>query len=194
MKLIMKIVIVILSLAALAGLISVGCTAVRGGYESAPYQVVKRDGKFEQRDYPNLVVAETPMRGADGSFMRLFRFIDGKNAEQQKIPMTTPVFFSGENTNATMAFVMPKKMSAGQAPKPDEPNVIIREIPGGTFAVLRYSGGRNAENEAEMLEKLRAWMAAQKLTPEGGPIYGYFDPPWTPTFFRRNEVMLRVVR
>jgi len=23
------------------------------------------------------------------------------------------------------------------------------------------------------------------------PVYGYFDPPWTPTFLRRNEVMLR---
>jgi len=23
------------------------------------------------------------------------------------------------------------------------------------------------------------------------PVYGYFDPPWTPAFLRRNEVMLR---
>ena len=22
--------------------------------------------------------------------------------------------------------------------------------------------------------------------------YGYFDPPWTPSFLRRNEVMLRI--
>jgi len=22
-------------------------------------------------------------------------------------------------------------------------------------------------------------------------VYGYFDPPWTPAFLRRNEVMLR---
>ena len=23
------------------------------------------------------------------------------------------------------------------------------------------------------------------------PVYGYFDPPWMPSFLRRNEVMLR---
>jgi len=23
------------------------------------------------------------------------------------------------------------------------------------------------------------------------PVYAYFDPPWTPTFLRRNVVMLR---
>jgi DNA gyrase inhibitor GyrI len=192
MKLFMKIAIVSLSLAALAGLISAGCAAVRAGYESAPYKVVKRDGHFELRDYPPLVIAETPMRGADGSFMRLFHFIDGKNAAQQKIPMTTPVFFSGEATNATMAFVLPKDMATNQAPKPNEPSVVIREIPGGQFAVLRFSGGRNADNETNTLEQLKTWMAAHKLSPVGPPIYAYFDPPWTPTFFRRNEVMLRV--
>ena len=24
------------------------------------------------------------------------------------------------------------------------------------------------------------------------PVYGYFDPPWTPPFLRRNEVMLQI--
>jgi hypothetical protein len=23
-------------------------------------------------------------------------------------------------------------------------------------------------------------------------LYGYFDPPWTPAFLRRNEAMLRI--
>jgi hypothetical protein len=97
-------------------LIFVGCQATRAGYESAPCQVVRTDGKLELRDYPTLTLVETPMaRGgneADGSFNRLFRFITGGNETKQKIAMTTPV-------------------------------------------------------------------------------YGYFDPPWTPSFLRRNEVMLR---
>jgi len=192
MKLIMKIAIVSLSLAAIAGLISAGCTAVRGGYESAPYKVVKRDGKFELRDYPALVIAETPMSGPDSSFMRLFRFIDGKNVGQQKIPMTTPVFFAGENTNQTMAFVLPKDMSTNQAPIPSDGSVVIREIPGGSFAAFRFSGGRSEAKQLAALEKLQAWLVREKLTATNGPIYAYFDPPWTPTFLRRNEVMLRL--
>jgi hypothetical protein len=34
-------------------------------------------------------------------------------------------------------------------------------------------------------------MEAQKLNVLSPPVYGYFDPPWTPGFMRRNEVMLR---
>ena len=59
--------------------------------------------------------------------------------------------------------------------------------------MLRFSGGRNAKNEAAALAKLNSRIARENLKTEGGPIYGYFDPPWTPTFLRRNEVMLRVV-
>ncbi len=179
--------------AGLTGIIAVGCGTVRGGYETAPYQVVRSSGKIELRNYPTLVIVETPMRGSDDSFMRLFRFIGGNNAASQKIAMTTPVYMAGGATNATMAFVMPKNMSASAAPKPNDPGVTVREISGGQFAVLRFSGGRSAKNETNALTKLSGWLAQENLKATGGAIYGYFDPPWTPTFFRRNEVMLRVV-
>ena len=59
------------------------------------------------------------------------------------------------------------------------------------LAVLRFSGGRNARHEAEALGRLTNWMAAEGLGVLSPPVYGYFDPPWTPAFLRRNEVMLR---
>ena len=65
------------------------------------------------------------------------------------------------------------------------------ELAAGRFAVLRYSGGRNAKNEAASLARLTAWMKAEKLSLLSPPVYGYFDPPWAPAFLRRNEVMLR---
>ena len=189
----MKLLILVMAVAVVAVLLKAGCAAMRAGYQSAPYQVARRDGHFELRNYPTLVVVETPMRGSDNSFMRLFRFIGGSNVAKQKIAMTTPVFMAGEATNAAMAFVMPKNMSASQTPKPDDPNVVVREVSGGQFAVLRYRGGRNAKNEAAALAKLNSWIERESMKPEGSPIYGYYDPPWTPTFFRRNEVMLRAV-
>ena len=67
----------------------------------------------------------------------------------------------------------------------------VRELEAGRFAVLRFSGGRNARNEAETLGRLTKWMAAEGLGVLSPPVYGYFDPPWTPAFLRRNEVMLR---
>jgi DNA gyrase inhibitor GyrI len=176
------------------GLLLAGCQATRAGYESAPYKVVRSDGKFELRDYPTLTVVETPManpKGSDGSFMRLFRFITGANEGKQKIAMTTPVFMSGSSTNLTMAFVLPAKMDIAAVPKPADGAVTVRELPAGRFAVLRYRGGRNARNEAESLGRLQAWLEQERVATVSGPVYGYFDPPWTPAFLRRNEVMLR---
>ena len=184
-----------LILLGVAGLVLAGCRTSRSAYESAPYRVVRADGKFELRDYPAMKVVETPMRGsgssADGSFMRLFRFISGNNAAKEKIAMTTPVFMSGNESNATMSFVLPAKMKLSEVPKPADGSVQVRELPAGTFAVLRFSGGRNSKNEAEALTRLRDWLSQEKLSSAGLPVYGYFDPPWTPGFLRRNEVMLR---
>jgi hypothetical protein len=176
-------------------LVLAGCKATRAGYESAPYKVVRRDGKFELRDYPALTLVETPTgesgsNGANGGFSRLFRFITGGNEASQKIAMTTPVFMSENGTNRMMAFVMPAGEKAAQVPKPTDALVAVRRLEPGRFAVLRYSGGRNAGNEAEVERRLRSWMEAERLRPKPPPVFGYFDPPWTPAFLRRNEVML----
>jgi DNA gyrase inhibitor GyrI len=184
-----------LILAVVVALALVGCKATRAGYESAPYRVVRSISNFEVRDYPALRVVETPMSGSesgsDGSFKRLFRFITGGNEAKQKMAMTTPVIVSGGDANATMAFVLPANLKTGQAPKPTDSTVKIRELEAGRFAVLRFSGGRNARKEAEALGWLKKWMAAEGLGVLSPPVYGYFDPPWTPAFLRRNEVMLR---
>ena len=50
-------------LVAVVVVVVAGCKATRAGYETAPYKVVRRDGKFELRDYPSLTVVETPMGG-----------------------------------------------------------------------------------------------------------------------------------
>jgi len=181
----------ITGLGTLAGLLATGCGTIRSGNDSAPYQVLRRDGKFELREYPALAVVQTPMRGSGDSFRRLFRFISGGNVAKQKIAMTTPVFMSGSDTNATMAFVMPATMQTDPVPKPFDGAVAVKVVEAGHFAVLRYSGGRGPKKVSESAERLRAWLRAEGLKEMSPPVYGYFDPPWTPSFLRRNEVMLR---
>ena len=168
------------------------CQTSRSGYKSAPYAVVRSDGNFELRDYPALSVVETPMidGGSGGSFSRLFRFITGGNATKQKIAMTTPVFMSGSGSGNTMAFVMPSGI--GNLPHPDDASVTSRTLPAGRFAVLRFSGNRNIQRETEHLDCLRGWVASNGYHVSAPPVYAYFDPPWTPSFLRRNEVMLRI--
>jgi SOUL heme-binding protein len=183
--LLLVVIVVIGALLAIAG-----CRTSRSGYKSAPYTVVRSDGDFELRDYPTLKVVETAMKdgGSGGSFNRLFRFITGGNDAGQKIAMTTPVFMAGGES--TMAFVMPEDL--GKVPQPTDGSVTVREMPAGRFAVLRFSGVRSSESEAEHLARLKEWVAAQGLRASAAPVFGYFDPPWTPPLLRRNEVMLRI--
>ena len=158
--------------------------------ETADYKVTSQDGKFEIRDYPALKVARTA--SGQGDFMRLFRYISGRNEGGQKIAMTAPVLIRHEGENPGMSFVMPRDVAAGAVPKPSEDAVELDAFGPGRFAVARFSGGRNAANESRALDALRSWMASQQLQPDGSPIFAYYDPPWIPGFLRRNEVMLRV--
>jgi DNA gyrase inhibitor GyrI len=183
-----KLAIIIVVVLVVAAIVYAGCATSRAGYETAPYKVVRKDGHYELREYPTLATVQTTMRGADDSFMRLFRYIDGQNVPTQKIAMTTPVYMTGDK----MAFVMPEKMPADQVPQPRSSDVAVASIPAGKFAVMRFDGGRNAGNETNAVAALNAWLQRENLQPTGDPIFGYFDPPWTPVFLRRNEVMLRL--
>lgn len=182
----------ILIVALVLAMLAAGCRASRAGYETAPYEVVRTDGAFEVRDYPSLLVAETPMRTSHDSFGRLFRYISGANSATQKIAMTTPVFMSRTDTNATMAFVLPHKLTRATAPRPTGADVAVTTMPGGRFAVWRFRGWRHDRNEAAALAQLNARLEQEGLAATGQPIFGYFDPPWTLPFLRRNEVMLRL--
>jgi hypothetical protein len=158
--------------------------------EIPDYQVLVPDGKFEVREYPALTLACT--ESGDGDFMRLFRYISGGNEAEQKIAMTAPVLMQKEGEETGMSFIVPREVAAGKVPAPKDAAVKMDRLPGGHFAVYRYSGGRNEANEQQALGKLRAWIDKRRLEVEGEPLFGYYDPPWIPTFLRRNEVMLRV--
>jgi len=189
----MKTVLIVTVVALSILTVVVGCRTSRSAYATAPFKRERSSGKFELRDYPTLTLVETSMTDADGNsgFGRLFRYITGRNEGAQKIAMTTPVFMSADENHAAMAFVMPASLKTNQVPQPTDKSISVREVPAGHFAVLCFSGGRNTKNEAEALAQLETWMAAEGLSVLSPPVFAYFDPPWTPSFLRRNEVMLR---
>ena len=166
----------------------------RAATESPDYLVIRKDGKFEIRDYPALTVATTPMEGADmnGGFRQLFRFITGRNEGAEKIAMTSPVLVDTAQGRKTMNFIIPRKTVEKGVPRPAVENVSLEKVPAARYAVLRFSGGRTAKNEADATERVGEWLAAQKIAGKRDPIFAYYDPPWTPIFFRRNEVMIRI--
>ena len=166
----------------------------RAATETPDYKVIRTDGKFEIRDYPALTVASTPMEGEEmnGGFGKLFRFITGSNEGAEKIAMTAPVLIDTTKDKKTMSFIMPAKAVEKGVPKPSGESVTLGKVQAARFAVLRFDGGRTAENEKAAIEKLKAWLDEQKTAGKGDPMLAYYDPPWTPTFLRRNEVMIRI--
>jgi hypothetical protein len=182
--------------------------------EEPRYQVIEQDGAFELRDYAPYLVAETRVDAGfedAGSiaFRRLFRYISGANTAQRKIAMTAPVTQSrgdaGEkiamtapvtqvanDSGYTIAFVVPAKYSLDTVPQPNDPSIRLREIPRQRVAAWRYSGRWTAANYRDSEQKLRAALAARGLTVTGGPALARYNPPFTPSFLRRNEILIGV--
>lgn len=166
----------------------------RAATETPEYKVILAAAKFEIRDYPVLTVATTSMGGdgMNGSFMKLFRFITGGNGSAEKIAMTSPVLIDAAKDRRTMSFIMPKMAVDKGVPKPVGDTVTLGTIEAARFAVLRFSGSRTTANEQAAIAQLKVWLTAQKLTSKGDPLFAYYDPPWTPVFMRRNEVLVRI--
>ncbi len=180
-------------------LIGVGALFVassRAAYETAQYAVVSKQGDIELRRYAPMIVATTELKleDRDNGFGRLFRFISGENESKQKIAMTTPVFMpsNAEGQAMTMQFVLPAEVGKEGAPKPNASNVTMESRPGGLFVALRFRGYGSQEKQQRALETLLAWIKTTGRSAKGPPIFAYYDPPWTPEFLRRNEVLIEV--
>ena len=171
----------------------------RNAYEAAKYTVIMADGACEVREYPDLMLATTAARfesqGQDGSFMRLFGFISGRNADEQKIAMTVPVFMERDTGNAdsSMGLVVPKGVTESGIPAPTDEQVQINRRSGGRFAVIRFSGRLTDSSVDKNESLLRKWMGSQNLHGTDLAETAGYDPPWTPNPLRRNEVLIRLL-
>lgn len=183
--------------------------------ETPPHKTVVRDGDYELRDYPALVVAEVTVDGeqkaaANKGFRLLAAYIFGANRKRQDIAMTAPVAQqpAGEAVAMTapvaqvpgaagtwvVRFTMPSQWSLQTLPVPDNPAVTLRNTEPARFAVLRFSGLAKPDDVRERSAELLAWAKARKLRVAGPVSLAQYNPPWTLWFMRRNEVMVEVAR
>jgi hypothetical protein len=65
-------------------------------------------------------------------------------------------------------------------------------VPAETAAALRFSGRWSRQSYERHAADLLEALTAAGLRPAGPPRYARFDPPWTPWFLRRNEVVVPV--
>jgi hypothetical protein len=119
----------------------------------------------------------------------------------EKISMTAPVSVEpqGDSVGGAMRgkrwrvqFTMPGEYSMATLPKPVNPAVTLREVPGKRYAVLVFSGFAGEEKVQEKTDALLAWLKAKKRRAIGTPQLARYNPPWTLPFLRRNEILVEV--
>ncbi len=179
--------------------------------EEAAYRVVEKDGPFEVRQYAPCVVAEvvvaTNLEAAGNeAFGPLFNYISGRNRRQEKIAMTAPVSqeagqklamtapVSQEAANGgwAVSFMMPASFTMATLPEPEDPGVRLRPIPARRVAAVRYSGRWTEASYQGNRKSLEAWVQKRGFTLIGDPVWARYNPPFMPSFFRRNEVLLPI--
>jgi hypothetical protein len=180
--------------------------------EEAKYTVLQKRDAFELREYAPQVVAETIVQGdfssvGNEAFQRLYGYISGKNRKAQSIPMIAPVNQEVGSEKITMtapvnqervgsewrvAFVMPADSRLSDLPVPLDPSVVLREIPGRTMAALTYSGTWSKKRYDKHLTILKERMKELGLKASGEPVFARYNPPFTPWFLRRNEILIQV--
>lgn len=185
--------------------------------EEPKYEIIEKVDQFELRSYEAKIIAEVAVAGSmDEASSKGFRliadFIFGNNVSQngaqdkismtapvtmeaqseqsEKVSMTTPVAMAQLGENWLVHFVMPSKYTLNTLPKPINSAVNIREIPARKYAVLRFSGFTGAKKVDKKTAELLEWMADKGLHPSGQPELARYNPPITPPFLRRNEVMV----
>lgn len=180
--------------------------------EEPPFKTVVKDGAFEVRDYPPLIVAEVTVTGgqkeaASKGFRLLAGYIFGGNTRRQSIAMTAPVAQEPTSEKIAMTapvtqiqnagtwivrFTMPSGYTMESLPVPNDPKVQLRRLPATRFAVLRFSGLASKGDVDAKSATLLAEVKAHHLRASGPVTLAQYDPPWTLWFLRRNEVMVPV--
>lgn len=187
--------------------------------EEPTYVVMQKNEVFEVRRYEPYVVAEVVVPGpaseaGNQGFGILAGYIFGKNKgdrklemaapvaqtsvtpaapEPVKLDMTAPVAQSATAGGFLLQFVMPRGYTAATLPEPLDARVTLRDEPGKTVAVIRYSGGWSQASYDENLVKMRQALLAAGLKTEGEPIFSRYNSPMMPAFWRRNEIWLKLI-
>jgi hypothetical protein len=180
--------------------------------EEAKYKVVEKDNRFEIRDYTPHILAETIVEGdleeaGNKAFNRLFRYISGDNRSRKKVAMTAPVSQQpmGEKIEMTapvgqrrvqekwaVSFMMPASYTIETLPEPEDPNITLRQVPARRMASVRYSGFWTEKRYLRYKSELESWIKEKGLTIVGDPMWARYNPPFTPWFLRRNEILIPI--
>lgn len=148
------------------------------------------NGTIQIREYVATRWVGTSVNGTSadeavqGSFMKLFKYISGKNAGNKKIAMTAPVLETIEAGQGpactsrfnTSFFIAPDV--AANAPAPNDPAVYLHDMPAMKIASITYGGFSDDADISKYGEQLANWLTAESIDFENNlsAFAGYSSP------------------
>ncbi|MEI6374450.1 MAG: heme-binding protein [Actinomycetes bacterium] len=163
------------------------------------YTVERSYGKWELRRYAPHVLAEVDVQASFESagsigFRPLVSYISGRNVSGEKLAMTAPVIQSAPSRGSghAVSFVLPADATLETVPAPQDSSVNLRAVTEEWAAAEKFSGRWTEKTCDDVERRLRAGVEKAGLTASGPSRFARYDPPWTPWFMRRNEVVIPV--
>jgi hypothetical protein len=197
---------------------SAGAYVAIRSLEEPKYTVETVKDGYEIRQYAPTLAATTMVGGADydeainEGFRRIADYIFGNNTAKSGIAMTVPVQESaqgatdisapiamtvpvleqGNTTQRIISFIMPSKYTLETIPQPNNPAVVLVEKPARRVAALTFSWWTYASRVDSKKKMLVEILARDSYTALSEPVLAIYNPPFTPWFMRRNEVLVDI--
>jgi len=165
--------------------------------KSFTYDVLFVDNKYEIRNYSNYTAVSIKEVGdiypdillsSIEKFNILALYIAGKNKNQVKISMTSPVIMTFQNdfvNNASMSFILPKDTS----PAPTSDEITITEVPAATRVIKRFNGLVTNRELIRQKKKLVTYIEKLNFSYDKNEFELFeYDSPFVLPWERRNEV------
>jgi hypothetical protein len=108
------------------------------------------------------------------------------------IAIEAPVTQIGAGDDWLVRFTLPARYALNDLPVPDNPMVRLKALPAAQYAVCQFSGLAGEAKVATQISRLMEGVKLHELSPIGSVALARYNPPWTPWFLRRNEVMVPV--
>jgi len=193
----MKIVIIILVVILLAFIfVQLYFMRAQRNIETYTYKVKKKYDLFEIRTYEATLFTSVKLstKGYENSsskgFSILAGYIFGNNNRNEKIPMTSPVSMSLEDS-MTMMFMVPKEFNKDMLPKPNQSGIEFKEEPAKTFAAIRFSGWANDTKIEKYKQNLKAALDTEGISYTNRFYFFGYNAPYE-VFNRINEVLVEL--
>ena len=160
--------------------------------EEASYDVVHKTDTYEVRYYSDRLIVQVSNKRDNNSFRKLFKYISGQNENSEKIAMTIPVTQTQQNGEMFMQFYLPSKFNKDTTPIPTNPELEVTTVPGGYFAVLKFSGRSSDKNFEKHNQILKQKLLEDNISIKGSVIRATYNSPFTLPPLRRNESMFSI--